>query len=100
MRTPPTLPQSSRETTSFAAGQAQNTQIVYKVSTPGRVQLQVYNSLGQPVRLLVDEFQEVGVWTAAWDGQNTQGQRLSSGIYFYQLQEGGRRYHRSLIMVR
>jgi len=84
----------------FAAGQAQNTQIVYKVSTPGRVQLQVYNSLGQPVRLLVDEFQEVGVWTAAWDGQNTQGQRLSSGIYFYQLQEGGRRYHRSLIMVR
>ena len=84
----------------FAPSNSPSTKIVYEIESPSRVQLQLFNSLGHPVRLLVDEFQEVGVWTAAWNGRDAQGQPVSSGIYFYQLREGERRYHRSLVLVR
>jgi hypothetical protein len=84
----------------FAPGQIPNAKIVYQIESPGRVELQLYNSLGHRVRTLVDEFQEVGVWTTAWNGRDEVGNTVGSGIYFYQLQEGGRRHHRALILVR
>ena len=84
----------------FAPGQWPSAQIVYQIDSPGKVELQLFNSLGHRVRMLVDEFQEVGVWTAAWDGRDTDGKPVGSGIYFYQLKEGGRQHHRALILVR
>ncbi|HIG53554.1 MAG TPA: hypothetical protein EYQ18_06160 [Candidatus Handelsmanbacteria bacterium] len=84
----------------FSPSRVPTAKIVYQIDSPGKVQLQLFNSLGHRVRTLVDEFQEVGVWTAAWNGRDAEGTSLSSGMYFYQLQEGGRRHHRALILVR
>ena len=84
----------------FSPSRVPAAKIVYQIDSPGKVQLQLFNSLGHRVRTLVDEFQEVGVWTAIWNGRDAGGKSLSSGMYFYQLQEGGRRYHSALILVR
>ena len=94
------VPKLSNYPNPFAPGQAESTQIVYQIDSPGRVILNIYNSLGHPVQMLVDEFQEVGVWTAAWDGRDVAGHPVSSGVYFYQLLEGGRRHRRALTLVR
>jgi hypothetical protein len=56
--------------------------------------------LGQPVRFLVEEFQEVGGWSVGWNGRDDQGMILGSGVYYYELSEGGRRHYRSLVLVR
>ena len=84
----------------FVAADGSQARIDYRLDSPGAVRLQIYNSLGQPVRLLVDEFQEVGVWSAGWDGRDDEGMSLGSGIYYYELSEGGRRHHRSLVLLR
>jgi hypothetical protein len=84
----------------FVAADGSQARIDYRLDSPGAVRLQIYNSLGQPVRLLVDEFQEVGVWSAGWDGSDDEGMSLGSGIYYYELSEGGRRHHRSLVLLR
>lgn len=84
----------------FVAAGGGQARIDYRLDSPGVVRLQIYNSLGQPVRLLVDEFQEVGVWSAGWDGRDAEGMLLGSGIYYYELSEGGRRHHRSLVLLR
>ena len=53
--------------------------------------LKIYNVLGQEVRILVDEVKENGVYTVTWDGRDSDGQPVSSGIYLYRLSvEGGR----------
>ena len=64
------------------------------------VTLAVFNSLGHQVHVLIDEFQEVGVWTAAWDGRDQAGLPVSSGVYFYQLIEGGRYHQNAITLVR
>ena len=45
----------------------------------------VYNVLGQRVRTLVDEFQDVGRKSVIWDSRDDDGRELASGIYFYRL---------------
>jgi len=64
------------------------TQISYYLPKASRAKLTVYNVLGQSVRVLYDGYQEAGMQTVTWDGRNSDGVELSSGIYFYRLQAG------------
>jgi len=65
------------------------TQIAYHLSSPGPVQLVIYNVLGQPVRTLVDQFQTVGSYQVQWDAHDQQGVPLSSGVYVTRLSYPG-----------
>ena len=75
------------------------TQIVYELTTPGLVELVLFNAVGQRVRILVDEFRDVGVWSAVWDGIDANGRRLGSGVYFYELNESGTRHRGALMLL-
>lgn len=62
----------------------------YKISEargkrPIHTTLKIYNILGHGVRMLVNEPQEAGHYTATWDGRDESGQEVASGIYFYRL---------------
>ncbi len=59
--------------------------ISYAVPKTTRVNIKVYNCLGQVVRTLVDEEQKPGVYTINWNGKDDEGRQLSAGIYFYQM---------------
>lgn len=69
-----------------------STSIVYDVPTTANgsvhVKLAIYNTQGQLVRVLEDCERTAGQYTARWDGLNSQGKTVSSGVYFYQLQAG------------
>ena len=62
-----------------------STQIVYRLASPGPVRLGIYNTLGQPVLPLVDEFQAADSYRVQWDARDQQGASLSSGIYIVRL---------------
>jgi hypothetical protein len=64
------------------------TQISYYLPKACHAKLTIYNVLGQSVRVLYDGYQEAGLQTVTWDGKNSDGVDLSSGIYFYRLQAG------------
>ena len=61
------------------------TQIAYHLSSPGPVQLVIYNVLGQPVRTLVDQFQAAGSYQVQWNARDQRGVSLSSGVYITRL---------------
>jgi len=61
------------------------TLITYHLSSPGPVQLVIYNVLGQPVRTLVDESQAAGSYQIRWDVLDQRGVSLSTGIYIARL---------------
>jgi hypothetical protein len=63
------------------------------VQLPVHTVLRIYNILGQEVRTLVDEVQEVGYYTVTWDGRDGRGNEVPTGIYFYQLTAGGTSRH-------
>ncbi|MFC2136249.1 S41 family peptidase [Bacteroidota bacterium] len=63
-----------------------STNIQYKIPHETYVNLTIYNSLGQVVKTLVDETQHAGYKTVKWDGTNSLGKVVGSGVYFYKLQ--------------
>ncbi len=67
------------------------TWIPYQLSQPAEVTISIHNVAGQLVRTLDLGLQPVGSYmtpsTAAyWDGKNSVGEHVASGIYFYTLQ--------------
>jgi hypothetical protein len=56
------------------------TTLNYQLASAGYVNMEVYNSLGQEVKQLVDDMKEAGYYTIRWDAGN-----LSSGVYFIRL---------------
>ena len=56
--------------------------------TGENVELNIYNSLGQKVKILVDGPLASGMYTLSWDGVNYNGNEVASGSYIYRLQVG------------
>ncbi len=62
--------------------------------------LEIFNALGQRVRILVDERQAPGRHTLNWDGRDLLARELPSGIYFCRLEAGGHLDVRKLVLLR
>ena len=60
----------------------------YYIPESGKVTLRIYNLLGKEIRTLVNNFQAAGRYEVQWDGTDTLGRAVASGIYLYQLQSG------------
>ncbi len=62
-----------------------STTIRFEISSRSKVELRVWNILGQHIATLVNEQKEPGRYTVEWDGRNDEGAHVSSGVYFYRL---------------
>ena len=63
-----------------------STTISYITNNPGEVQLTIYSLSGETVKAVASEIRSAGLQTVEWDGTNSRGQRVGSGLYFYKLQ--------------
>lgn len=61
------------------------TTIPYDVSEEASVEIHIYNTLGKLVRTLDEGDKSVGQHTVVWDATNDDGDKVSSGVYFYQI---------------
>ena len=77
------------------------TLIRYDVPLASKVTLKVYNLAGQVVRILADGRQTPGRHTIAWDGLDSGGHEVASGVYFYQMTvPGGFKQTQRMMLIR
>ncbi|MCP4704511.1 MAG: T9SS type A sorting domain-containing protein, partial [candidate division Zixibacteria bacterium] len=62
------------------------TMIEYNVPTRSDVSIEIFNIVGQKIRSLVNETKMAGKYEVIWDGDDSKGDRVSSGIYFYRFE--------------
>jgi hypothetical protein len=62
-----------------------STVISFTLPTQSRVTLDVFNVLGRRVATLVDDDLSVGEHYVTWSGEDSDGKRVASGVYFYRL---------------
>ncbi|MGE5497938.1 MAG: T9SS type A sorting domain-containing protein, partial [Syntrophothermus sp.] len=75
------------------------TVIRYNLKESAKVQLNIYDLLGRHVRTLVDSELQRGNYSVKWDGLNSGGQKVNSGIYFYRLTAGRTAETRKMILL-
>lgn len=59
--------------------------IQFRLSHLGEVELKIYNLLGQQIAKLVSEKLLPGEYRVEWDGKNSHGAQVATGLYIYQL---------------
>ena len=76
------------------------TTIDYQLPEAAEVRLAIYNLLGQQVRTLVAARRPAGRYKAQWDGRNTTGEAVGSGVYLYRFSAGGFVQVRKMLLVK
>jgi hypothetical protein len=81
---------------------AHSTTIAFHVSdgAPKPVSLRIYDVSGALVGTLVDALLAPGQYHVRWEGKDTRGERVATGLYFYRLEERDFTSTRKLLLIR
>ena len=77
-----------------------STNIRFSLPTEQRVKLQVFDVTGSLVKTILDEAISAGNREAAWDGTNTAGAKVASGMYLYRIQTGNFTAVKKMVMLK
>jgi len=99
------VPESSKLWQNYANPFNPDTWIPYQLSKGADVTIKIYNVTGQLVRVLNLGHKQAGFYfskaqAAYWDGRNEAGERVSSGVYFYQLRAGDFAAMRRMVILK
>ncbi|MFB0517595.1 MAG: FlgD immunoglobulin-like domain containing protein [Candidatus Neomarinimicrobiota bacterium] len=76
------------------------TEIQYKVSEAASVRLTIHDLTGRLVNTLINETKQPGTYQVQWNGRDSQGQRMPSGVYFYSLDTGSYRAIKKMLLIK
>jgi len=57
----------------------------YRIESEQKVRIQICNLNGRLLKKLTDQIQPAGTYSISWDGTNSAGQFVSSGVYLFSL---------------
>jgi 5'-nucleotidase/UDP-sugar diphosphatase len=77
-----------------------STKVVFGVPEKSRIQIRVYNLLGQHVTTLLDEEREAGEYEVLWNGLQDSGIPAGSGLYVLEMTTPTHRDQRKILLVR
>ncbi len=65
------------------------TSIKFNLNSSENMSIKIYNTLGQEIRTLLDNYLPSGEHTVQWDGKDDKENILPGGVYFIQMIAGG-----------
>jgi len=77
-----------------------STSIQYHLPYATEAALTVLDLSGRTVRVLASGHQQAGSHTVIWDGTDSRGHRMSSGVYFYRLEASGYTQTRKMTLLK
>jgi hypothetical protein len=76
------------------------TRIVFDLPRDEQVKLTIYSVDGRKVIDLVDGPRPAGRHIVTWRGQDAQGRRLASGVFFYRFEAGHEKFVRKMVLLK
>jgi len=76
------------------------TKILFSIYDESDVTINIFDMLGRRVCSLLDNQLQAGDYTVNWDGRSDSGERMSSGVYFYNLKTDGFEDSRKMVILK
>jgi len=76
------------------------TTIKFSLEKSGQVNISVFNILGQKIKTLINEIRPAGENETYWDGKDSNGSEVASGVYFYRVRSSALDQTRKMILMR
>lgn len=96
----PTLPLTLQLSQNFPNPFNPSTTISYNLPTATQVELTIFNLSGERVTTLLKAPHSAGEHRIEWDGTNSRGERVSSGVYLYRLETDVGSLSRKMLLVK
>ncbi|MBL7149962.1 MAG: T9SS type A sorting domain-containing protein [Candidatus Cloacimonetes bacterium] len=77
-----------------------STTILFDLPQDSKVKITIYNIKGQKVKTLVNEVLPAGEHSIVWNGRDSNGKQVGSGIYFYKLIAGDFQKVRKMLLLK
>ena len=77
---------------------ASGTTVHYSAARAGRVEIRIFDVAGRLINVLSDNAKP-GDNYLLWDGTAANGQKVPSGVYFYQMKAGDFTAHKKMLLV-
>ena len=77
-----------------------STTIPFTISKPGLAVIDIYDLNGRHVNRIASEYLGTGHYTRIWDGKNSKGIPVSSGVYYYGLQTKTFNSYKKMILIK
>jgi len=74
------------------------TNIRYQLDGRGEVKIDIYNTRGQLVRSFSRYHDAAGSYNILWDGRDSSGRALASGVYLYKMTSGSYSCGKKLVL--
>ncbi len=84
------LPEQTKFLQVFPNPFSSKTTIQYQLSETTLVKLSIYNSIGELMTILVNQYQAAGNYSVDWNTTDSQGQQLGNGLYLHKLETGNK----------
>jgi len=77
-----------------------STEIRYVLPSAAHVEIAIYDTAGRMVRTLAHQAQPRGEYSVSWDGRDTGGAAVSSGVYFVKLGANGETRTQKMVLLK
>jgi hypothetical protein len=74
--------------------------IKYAIGVRGMVEVKIYNTRGELVRSLLREVQDAGEHAVTWNGIDSRGTPVASGVYLYSVAANGLTQTNKMVMIK
>jgi hypothetical protein len=76
------------------------TNIQFQIPQNSNVLIKIFNTVGQEIKTLTNNFYPAGSHSVRWDGRDSFGNQVPSGLYFYHIKAGNFNSSRKLLLMK
>ncbi len=76
------------------------TTIKFSLKKSGYIKLAIYDIVGNEIKTLVEGKKPVGEYEVTWNGTDSRGAKVASGLYFYRLESKNYKQTRKMLIIK
>jgi len=76
------------------------TTIKFNTARAGNVTIDIFNIRGQKIKTIANDNFGVGLHRVVWDGADSDGRKVASGVYFYRMTTGEFTQTRRMLLMK
>ncbi|MGE5363473.1 MAG: FlgD immunoglobulin-like domain containing protein [Bacteroidota bacterium] len=77
-----------------------STSIEYTVPEAGMTRINIYDATGRLVQTISRQDNQAGTYRVSWNGRDSSGRQVSSGVYFYQMANGSTSQVKKMMLIK
>lgn len=77
-----------------------STEIKFSVAKSENIKVSVYDAVGRLVKVLVNDMLSPGNYKVTWNGENSNGSKVVSGIYFYRFESSSFEATKKMVLLK